>query len=185
MRITTHLHTARRLAIAGQAQEAIALLDNLRNLDFATYRIVRGECYYSLKQFARAREEFKRALLLAPNSPRAELLLQLSTEMATLERSMRPLPGIDDLVRSADTDAAPFQPMSKLVLSDLSSEPEPIIAIDEIGLVSETLANIMARQGKFEDARKVYIQLSRLNPDRYDYFRERMEELGERMRDEG
>jgi tetratricopeptide (TPR) repeat protein len=185
MSITSHIHTARRLALNGQAHEALTMLDDLGEFDFATYHIVRGECYYSLKQFGRARDEFKRALRLAPNSPRAEILLQLSSEMTTLERSMRPLPGIQDLVKPADADASPFPTMGKLEQSDLSSEDEPIVATDEIGIVSETLANIMARQGKFEEARKVYIQLSRLNPDRYEYFRERMDELGERMKAEG
>ncbi len=47
----------------------------------------------------------------------------------------------------------------------------------ELGLVSETLAEIMTHQGKIDDARKVYIQLARLHPLSYDYFKNRIEEL--------
>ena len=47
----------------------------------------------------------------------------------------------------------------------------------ELSLVSDTLAEIMVRQGKFDEARKVYIQLSRQNPSRLEYYQNRMAEL--------
>jgi tetratricopeptide (TPR) repeat protein len=81
------------------------------------------------------------------------------------------------------------------VASDLSSErttirPTPIITSvpspskpttsDEPAapaLVSETLAKLLVQQGKLEEARKVYIQLSRLEPNRYSHYQERINEL--------
>lgn len=62
-------------------------------------------------------------------------------------------------------------------------EPEHIqpVALPEPegapALVSETLAEIMIRQGKLNDAKKVYIQLSRLQPDRYPHFKAKIEAI--------
>ena len=186
MRLISQIHTARSLALSGRAEEGLALLEDMGDLDFPTYHVVRGECYYTLKQFGQARDEFRNALLLSPNSPRAEILLRLSTEMAGLERSMRPLPGIDQLVKptgSGGTRLSATMPTERPEAADSKmAEDETPTSADEIGLVSETLATIMIRQGKFEEARKVYIQLARINPDRYDYFRQRMDELDERIR---
>lgn len=44
-------------------------------------------------------------------------------------------------------------------------------------LVSETLADIMIRQGKLTDAKKVYIQLARLQPERYAHFKTKIEAI--------
>jgi tetratricopeptide (TPR) repeat protein len=186
MSLISQIHAARSLALSGRAEEGLALLQDLGDLDFPTFHIVRGECYYTLKQFGQARDEFRNALLLSPNSPRAEILLRLSTEMAGLERSMRPLPGIDQLVQptgSGGTRLPSITPTEPPEATDskITEDGTPTSA-DEMGLVSETLATIMIRQGKFEEARKVYIQLARKNPDRYEYFRQRMDELDERIR---
>ena len=179
------IHTARRLALSGQAQEALAMLDSIGEIDFATFYLVRGECFYILRQFAEARDAFKMALQLAPNSPRAEILLELANEMVMLGTRMKPQPSISQLIGSDTTEDFPKLPLPTSKNGGAVSSPLADSRPDEIGLVSETLAGIMARQGKFEEARKVYIQLSRLNPDRYDYFHTRMEELEERMRAEG
>ncbi|HWF43048.1 MAG TPA: tetratricopeptide repeat protein [Candidatus Kapabacteria bacterium] len=176
------VHAARRLLLSGKPGEALEQLRVHDSLDFATLRIVLGECYYSLGNFRIAREEFKGALRLAPNSPRAEILLELSTSMLELERAASPLPqsihprtAVEDLSEIGQlarklSDAGVIKMTSTSSASDAQET-------GEIGLVSETLAKIMAQQGQYEDARKVYIQLSRLNPDRYEYFRERMNEL--------
>ena len=163
-------HEARRLLLDGHPQEALARLQPFEAIDFATLRIVLGECYYVLADFSRAREEFKRALTLVPNSPRAEIMLELSTSM-------------QDLKRMGEAGGKITNYELRITKGDEGSEISPIRNSpdtrdpDEIGLVSETLAKIMAGQRKFNEARKVYIQLSRLNPSRYDYFRERLDEL--------
>ena len=54
---------------------------------------------------------------------------------------------------------------------------------EELGLVSETLATIMTTQGKLDDARKVYIQLSRLHPHRFDHYTRCIDELDRIARD--
>jgi tetratricopeptide (TPR) repeat protein len=182
--IIPEVHFARRLLLSGKPDEALERLHVYDSLDFATLRIVLGECYYSLRNFRAAREEFKRALLLAPNSPRAEILLELSTSMLELERAASPAPQSIPQSMGAEYLGEIGQLARKLSdagVIKMSSTPSSSVAIaqetEEIGLVSETLAKIMIQQGQYEDARKVYIQLSRLNPDRYEYFRERMNEL--------
>ena len=185
--LVPEIHTVRRLLLSGNPHEALNLLLPYEATSFATLRIVLGECYYVLRSFGQAREEFKRALLLAPNSPKAEIMLELSTSMLELQRASTP-PVLSLLLPEAETDTGDLGRLAK-ELSGVNSlkiatnptntqaTPRPGSQTDEIGLVSETLAGIMAEQGKFDEARKVYIQLSRLNPDRYDYFRERMDAL--------
>jgi predicted Zn-dependent protease len=50
-------------------------------------------------------------------------------------------------------------------------------APDAPALVSETLAEIMIRQGKLTEAKKVYIQLARLQPERYGHFKTKIEAI--------
>lgn len=62
-------------------------------------------------------------------------------------------------------------------------EPEHIQSVvlpepeDAPALVSETLAEIMIRQGKLNDAKKVYIQLARQQPERYPHFKTKIEAI--------
>jgi tetratricopeptide (TPR) repeat protein len=174
--IISEIHAARRLLLAGGAAESLERLDGFADIEFATLSLVRGECLYVLRRFREAVVELKDALLMAPNSPRTEILLELAQGMADLERTMRPAPAIHELL--PQEDATPLSPLGPIGPIDFMEEEEqPPPSEDEIGLVSETLANIMVKQGKFDDARKVYIQLSRLNPDRYPHYRDRMEDL--------
>lgn len=169
------IHRARRIMLSGDVGAALSQLASLTGCrEFATYRLVRGECYYIRKDFTKAREEFRNAVRLAPNSPRAAILLQLTSDMLELQRTIRPLPGVEELLRERPV-------LPKETKAKPASSPAPREK-DEIGLVSETLANIMTQQGKYEEAKKVFIQLARLNPEHYDYFRQRMDELDERMR---
>jgi tetratricopeptide (TPR) repeat protein len=185
-RITTEIHEARRTMLAGHPADALAQLGAL-NVgvgagDFATLALVRGECLYMMGRYAEAKREFARCLLLAPNSPRAEIMLELASDMIALERTIKPGASIEQLlgekVGSDDTIPA-FHPT--IEFEDESDDEPETTQTDDIGLVSETLAELMVRQGKFDSARKVYIQLSRLNPDKYEYFREKIERLGEMM----
>ncbi len=171
------IHAARTLMLAGRPRDALRRIAAIQ-IPFATLHIVRGECCYVLGQWADAVREFENALRLSPNSPRAEILLMLASEMLELSRTMRPATNILKSVAEDEPEmVAPTMPRPIIDRNKLSKE-EPSESVDEIGLVSETLAELMIRQGKFDEARKVYIQLSRLNPDRYEYFRERIKRIG-------
>jgi tetratricopeptide (TPR) repeat protein len=170
------IHAARKFMLAGRPRDALRRIASIQ-IPFATLHIVRGECCYVLGQWMDAVREFESALRLSPNSPRAEILLMLASEMLELSRTMRPATNIAQSIASDKPEiVAPTMPRPTIDRTKLSKE-EPSESVDEIGLVSETLAELMIRQGKFDEARKVYIQLSRLNPDRYEYFRERMQKL--------
>ncbi len=170
------IHAARKLMLAGRPRDALRKIASIQ-IPFATLHIVRGECCYVLGQWADAVRELDDALKLSPNSPRAEILLMLASEMQELSRTMRPTTNIAQSIASAEPETvAPTMPRPVIDRSKLSKE-EPSETVEEIGLVSETLAELMIAQGKFDEARKVYIQLSQLNPDRYEYFRERIQKL--------
>ncbi len=170
------IHAARKLMLAGRPRDALRRIAAIQ-IPFTTLHIVRGECCYVLGQWVDAVREFENALRLSPNSPRAEILLMLAAEMLELSRTMRPATNILKSVAEDEPEiVAPTMPRPTIDRTKLSKE-EPGESMDEIGLVSETLAELMIRQGKFDEARKVYIQLSRLNPDRYEYFRERIQKI--------
>jgi tetratricopeptide (TPR) repeat protein len=176
--LISEIHAARRLMLAGEPTEALEKLDDFADVEFATLSLVRGECLYVLRRFREAVAELKDALLMAPNSPRTEILLELTQGMADLEKTMRPAPAIHELLPQGEViPISPIGSISPIESSEETEEEEQQPTENEIGLVSETLANIMVKQGKFDDARKVYIQLSRLNPDRYPHYRDRMEDL--------
>ena len=148
---------------------------------FSSLAIVRGECHYVLGHWSDAVREFETALRLSPNSPRAEIMLELSAEMVELSKIIRQPASIKQLLGLPnESNEVPNLPKFSLT-ADASEELIPTGSTqDEIGLVSETLATVMIGQRKFDEARKVYIQLSRLNPDRYEYFRERIKNLDDR-----
>jgi tetratricopeptide (TPR) repeat protein len=170
------IHAARKLMLAGRPRDALRPIAAIQ-IPFATLHIVRGECCYVLGQWMDAVREFEDALRLSPNSPRAEILLMLASEMLELSRTMRPATNIAQSIVSTEPEIAPPTMPRPVIDRNKLSKEEPSESVDEIGLVSETLAYLMIRQGKFDEARKVYIQLSRLNPDRYEYFRERIQKL--------
>lgn len=161
------IHAARAIMLAGRPRDALRRLAAIR-ISFATLSIVKGECCYALGQWADAAQFFEEAITLSPNSPRAEILLMLACEMLDLGTMMKPKRHLISRNEPATSTDEFRNPITR-VTPQKKSEPE-----DEIGLVSETLAELMIRQGKLEEARKVYIQLSRLDPERYEYFRERI-----------
>lgn len=165
--LISQIHAARSEMLSGHASEALNWLRSI-DVSFATLSIVRGECQYVLGNWKESVKEFELALRLSPNTPRADMLLILSQEMLDLERMMRPAPTISRVKQEA------VQPE---IFKSETPAPAVVPAQDEIGLVSETLAELMIKQGKPDEARKVFIQLARLNPDRYEYFRERMAAL--------
>jgi tetratricopeptide (TPR) repeat protein len=165
------IHAARTLMLAGRPRDALRRIAAFKT-PFATLHIVRGECCYVLGEWADAVWQFEEALRLSPNSPRAEILLMLAQEMLELSRTMRPTDSIASFTQNTSANASVAEEFKAG-----KEIPKPTEPPDEIGLVSETLAELMVRQGKLDDARKVYIQLSRLNPDRYEYFRERIQKL--------
>lgn len=179
-RIISEIHAARRLMLAGRARQALESLVGFE-APFATLAIVRGECHYVLGDWTDAIREFKNTLRISPNSPRADIMLELSSEMVELSKTIRPAASVEELLGvSNEFGEGPTFPKLSLSPGQDEETSAPTISSDEIGLVSETLAVVMIRQGMFDDARKVYIQLSRLNPDRYEYFHERIKNLDDR-----
>ena len=77
------IHAARKLMLAGRPRDALRRIASIQ-IPFATLHIVRGECCYVLGQWADAVWQFEDALRLSPNSPRAEILLMLASEMLEL-----------------------------------------------------------------------------------------------------
>ena len=172
----TEIHQARKAMLAGHPEDALARLDAVPG-NFATLALVRGECFFVLHRFAEAKREFARCMLLAENSPRAEIMLELTSDMIELERTMKPRASIEQLFGERADSSGTIPAFHPHIDTESIDEPEASPYADDIGLVSETLAELMERQGKFDDARKVYIQLSRLNPDKYEYFREKIDRL--------
>jgi tetratricopeptide (TPR) repeat protein len=179
-RSISEIHAARRLMLAGKPSEALKSIVAYE-APFATLALVRGECHYVLGEWSEAVREFENALRLSPNSPRAEIMLELASEMIVLMRTMRMPASIEQLVGvTSEPPAFPAIPKLSFAAEPDKGTPEATVSTDEIGLVSETLADLMIRQGKFDEARKVYIQLSRLNPERYEYFRDKIKNLNGR-----
>ena len=209
--IHSEIHEARQVLLAGDARRALAMLlllehretpggllehvkhavwdsdDEAATLEnFATFRLVRAECHYALKDYRHAVEDLRHALILAPNSPRAELLMRLAGEMLDLDRAIRPVrSGLESYQTQEATSTPeptvaeiPVEHVAEALLRERATKSSSVTeGPEETGLVSETLANIMALQGKFEEARKVYIQLARQNPDRFDHYRAKIDEL--------
>jgi tetratricopeptide (TPR) repeat protein len=178
--IISEIHAARRRMLAGNASKALKSIAAYE-VPFATLHIVRGECHYVLGDWNEAVREFETALRRSPNSPRAEIMLELASEMVELSNAIRPPASLEQLL-GVQAESNDVPPLPKLSLTAAAhEEPMPVETTnDEIGLVSETLAELMIRQRKFDEARKVYIQLSRLNPDRYEYFRDKIKSIDER-----
>ena len=165
------------MLFAGDAATALAKLDSSDATGFATYHIVRAECLYAQHTYADAKKECEAALALSPNSPRVTILFELIQEMITLDQWVQPERPI--IEKRTDDTQLEFPKMERL------APPEPSVSEgsedETAGLVSETLATILAKQEKYSDARKIYIQLSRLHPDRDAYFHERIVEMERRM----
>lgn len=180
----SRVHDARRQLLAGDASGALAALEG--GAPFATLELVRAECLYTLQRFQEAHLAAERALDLAPNSPRAELLRELAWEMLELNQTVLPVRPIEvkNLTPSSKDDmpSAMPVPFDRSMLKSAS----PVIEREatDSGLVSETLAAIMTRQGKFGEARKIYIQLCRLHPEHDEYFHRRIAELDEQISEE-
>src|SRR3954463_2955604 len=100
--IVSTIHAAREQMLRGDAAQALEQLDAFAEVEFATLSLVRGECLYVLGRFREAVAELKDALLMAPNSPRTEILLELSAGMAELEKTMRPAPTIQELLPKSE-----------------------------------------------------------------------------------
>src|SRR5665213_1000361 len=92
--IISEIHAARRRMLASNASEALKSIAAYE-APSATLAIVRGECHYALGHWSEAVREFENALRLSPNSPRAEIMLELSAEMVELSKTMRPPASIE------------------------------------------------------------------------------------------
>jgi tetratricopeptide (TPR) repeat protein len=172
--VISGVHTARRTLLRGDVSSALSVLDDLNAADFVTYHIVRAECLYAQHKYSDARSECETALRLSPNSPRITILLELIDEMLTLDRWVQPERKVIETKAVQDTQLE-FPKMQRLE----PPAPAATESSDEenAGLVSETLATLLAKQGKYAEARKIYIQLSRMHPARDAYFHERIAEM--------
>jgi tetratricopeptide (TPR) repeat protein len=192
------VHEAWRACESGDARLALDLLREAGHgaQQFASYWIVEASCYWQMQKYSLVEIAAEHALYLAPNSPHAQLLKELARERASYDapktsESDDTLASFLDPAENRPDDAQPQFDLDKTA-AELSRErplvkpsPEPSDtpavqmpdAEDQPGLVSETLAEIMIKQGKLADAKKVYIQLSRSQPARYEHFRAKIEAI--------
>jgi hypothetical protein len=125
-----------------------------------------------------------------PEGSERAILPPKTIEGAASPTPRRTLAALLDPITEAETPASHFnidktadELARERPLVRATPEPEHIQPIqlpdtqDGPGLVSETLAEIMIRQGKLTEAKKVYIQLSRLQPGRYEHFRTKIEAI--------
>lgn len=176
--------------------EITPALETLRRVEseasgFASFHVVRASALLQQGELRPSLSAAQRAIELAPRSPHALLIraiaedrLKSTESQATLARYLDPvalpseaLPPQFDLDRTAD-ELTRERPLVKPVLEPDERRAEQLPNMDEQpALVSETLAEIMIRQGKLAEAKKVYIQLSRLQPTRYEYFQNKIEAI--------
>lgn len=82
-----------------------------------------------------------------------------------------------DIDRTAD-ELTRERPLVRPVPEPEHIQPTPLPDQEDApALVSETLAEIMIRQGKLSDAKKVYIQLARQQPEKYAHFKTKIEAI--------
>lgn len=174
---------------------------------YSTFHVVFGSALLSKHLYHEALAAAERALELTPASPHAKLIAEIARERVqssdiqpasapiepaapkkTLASLLDPIHEVAvvgasepaeqfNIDRTADelTRERPLvRPIPEPEHIQPSQLPEPEGAP---ALVSETLAEIMIRQGKLQDAKKVYIQLSRLQPDRYAHFKSKIEAI--------
>lgn len=160
--------------LRGESQKALNDIDSLP--EYATAFIVRSEAYLEAGDVQAAETAARAALRLCPNSPRAILLLE-----ATGAQNKGRVPKLGDLFDDDREFVAPIAqadaPKLRAMDSVAEDSLEPVDDTETPGLVSDTLARLLLQQQKYAEARKVYIQLARLHPERYEYYRSRMDEL--------
>lgn len=186
--------------MAGDVREALALLRTVGpDCDnYSSFHVVLASAMLTLKEYDVALAAAQRALSLTPDSAHARLIAEIAEERLprrsaphgtteetpadqTLASLLDPLPAepIDQVTFNMDRTADELTRERPLVRP--MPEPEhiqpPHAGEETPALVSETLADIMIRQGKLTEAKKVYIQLSRLHPARYAYFKTKIEAI--------
>jgi tetratricopeptide (TPR) repeat protein len=177
-------HEAHKLLLDNATERAMELVADVPT--YATSLVVRAEILLAAGDFVKADESAREAVKLCPNSPRALLLLETCRSKTT--GTMPTLADLIDDEQFGFTEPPPS--LAPTTMLERATEPQGKVppdvsepADDEApGLVSETLARLLIQQQKFAEARKVYIQLSRLHPERYEYYRNRMDELAAERR---
>ncbi len=200
------VHSAWDKLQAGDVEGALNLLRSVEpeSEGYSTYHVVLGSALLTKQEFGAALNAAEQASALAPESPHARLIAEIARERLQLMDQPEPELITEDVAQAPRrTLAALLDPISSLepqtpqfdidkTADELTRErplvraipePEPIPpgqpteSEDGPALVSETLADIMIRQGKLRDAKKVYIQLSRLQPERYAHFAAKIEAI--------
>jgi tetratricopeptide (TPR) repeat protein len=198
------VHSAWDKLQAGDINGALILLSNVEAecTRYSTYHVVLGSALLTQQEYGAALEAASRALHLSPESPHAKLIAEISRERIEVSIELEPLivaapqirtrtlAALLDPIPSDEPQAPQFnidktadeltreRPLVRAIPEPEPKSPsEPTESEDGPSLVSETLADIMIRQGKLKDAKKVYIQLSRLQPERYDHFATKIEAI--------
>jgi tetratricopeptide (TPR) repeat protein len=170
----SNVHAAHEQYLAGEyeaAKESLATSEA-----YASSYIVRAEVLLAMGEIDEALAAVKQGLELCPNSPRGILLRESIGRLQSPRKSPTLSDLFDDELPVIESAAIPMAARLEDT-TDPPEQPSVLTEDDAPGLISETLAKLMVKQGKFAEARKVYIQLSRKYPERYDYFRRQMDEL--------
>ena len=197
--VTRTVHTAWDQFLAGHLKKALSLLHSVtsRAQDYSTYHLVLASTLLAMKEDGAALLAAERALELAPESSHAKLIAEIALERLEVGRPQQSAPTAParegtlaefldpiaqdpaqhfNLNRTAD-ELTRERPLVKPAPDPEHIQPAQLPDEDSPGLVSETLAEIMIRQGKLTEAKKVYIQLSRMQPDRYAHFKTKIEAI--------
>jgi hypothetical protein len=197
--VTRTVHTAWDRFLMGDLKSALSLLHSVtsRAQDYSTYHLVLASTLLSMQENGAARLAAERTLELSPESSHAKLIAEIALERLEAGRIHRSEPQVPtrEGTLAAFLDPIEQEPAQNFNLNRTADEltrerplvkpaPEPehiqtaqLPDEESPGLVSETLAEIMIRQGKLTDAKKVYIQLSRIQPDRYAHFKSKIEAI--------
>jgi hypothetical protein len=184
----------------GETGEALALLRTVESEcdSYSSFHVVLASAMLTLKEDDVALAAAKHALSLTPDSPHAQLIVEIAEERlkpaASDVEDPRPITPKQTLASLLDPLPAPFEEPPHFNIDKTADEltrerplvkpmPEPehiqpqLAGEETPALVSETLAEIMIRQGKLTEAKKVYIQLSRMQPLRYAHFKTKIEAI--------
>ena len=197
--VTRTVHTAWDKLLAGDLEKALSMLHSVTSQaqGYSSYHLALAATLLAMKEDGAALLAAERALELEPASSHAKLIADVALERleagrntplvqplapreGTLAAFLDPIsePSVPhfNLNRTAD-ELTRERPLVKPAPEPEHIQPSPLPNEDGLPLVSETLAEIMIRQGKLNDAKKVYIQLSRMQPGRYAHFKTKIEAI--------
>ncbi len=173
----------------GDPQRALDLLEEglSRHPNYFSALIVQGKSFLDLKRSAEAEGAFRRVLELdADNMVALQALAELATDRGELEEAARWYERLVQVDPANEDAAAAFKQLAdrdlreatEVIARDLDS-PQPIPASPEEGagdgserdeaghdpdLLTQTMAELYASQGLFQEAEAVYLELLKFRP---------------------